>query len=280
MNINVRSAGFSVLFFSLPFVLPKYSISFDSGTVFTVISILFTILIGFFIASAMTNYFRLQDLISRLNAGMISLQRYANIIAPSRANQVADVIDRYLIATLDYDLLNYSNETRDEFDGIIDCIDQLRPEPKAPSQLLQNIHSVKCDFIEINQEIMLASQTIVGPRHWSILIALAFAIGLLAIPLREGGLLPTCIVGIILVANYQVLRLLYDIDTNLFLTKRLAFQNPQQVFRAIHRLPYFPQFAIDRKNVIHLPSSYRVGMHLPGSKVKKIRLVTTNKRKR
>lgn len=254
-----------VFLFTLPFILPRFSIAFDVNTILTVVSILFTILVGSFIASATNNYFVMQNLIASSNACLISFYGFAQIIAPSRAAAISESIDRYMIATLDYDLLYFAGATQNELDAIISLVDKITPDPGCSEALMQSIHGVKTELLHTQQGMMTASKIVVGPRHWFILIALAILIGILTLTFREGHLLSTVIVAVLMTALYQVLKLLHEIDTNLFLAQRLAFQNPQPVFTAIGRLPYFPQYAIDRKNVATLPTTYRVGKHNSGS---------------
>lgn len=267
------SSGITLGLFVLPFVLPSFSFGFDVGTTLTVVSILFTILVGFFIAGATTNYFRLQQLISQSNATLVSLQGLARMVAPGKAEELAEAIDHYMIASLDYDLLASAAGTEDDFTAVVDQVDRLRPEPGISESLFSTMHGVKIKLFELHQEMLLAVQTVVGPRHWLVLITLAALIGSLALVLRKGDILSGLIAGILMASCYQVLKLLYDIDTNLFLAKRLAFQNPQQVFRGIGRLHYYPQYAIDRGNVAIFPPAYRVGIHPPGSKTHRIRIV-------
>lgn len=276
---ELLSVCITIVIFFLPFFVPDLPLGFDANTTLTVVSILFTILVGFFIASATSNYFRLQELISRANAGMASLYGLVCIVAPSKTAQMAEVIDRYMIASLDYDLLHFAAATQDEFHQIIKAVDMIRPDPGCPGMLLQNVHGIKTSLFELHQEMMIAAKTIVGPRHWFVLISLATVIGILALMLREGNVLSALITGVLMMSTYQVLKLLYEIDTNLFLTRRLAFQNPQQVFQVIGRLPYYPKYALDRRNVVQLPAVYRIGIHEPGSKIKRFKIVGHSKKR-
>lgn len=275
---ELASSVMTLVLFTLPFVLPSFSFGFDIGTTLTVVSILFTILVGFFIASATTNYFRLQQLISQSNAALVSLYGLGRLIAPKKAVELAEAIDHYMIATLDYDLLEFAAGTETEFADLVACVDRVHPEPGVYEPLFSNMHEVKVSLFQLHQEMMLAVQTVVGPRHWLVLITLASMIGSLALILRKGDILSELVAGILMASCYQVLKLLHDIDTNLFLAKRLAFQNPQQVFRGIGRLPYYPQYAIERGNVAVLPRTYRIGTHEPGAEVKRIRMVGGKKK--
>lgn len=267
------SLASTVVLFAIPFLWPKFSLGFDGNITLTVVSILFTILVGSFIAGATTNYFRLQQLISQFNAALVSLYGLARLVSPTKAPALAETIDHYMIASLDYDLLEFASRTEAEFTAVVDHVDRFRPEPGISESLFSSMHGEKTKLFELHQEMLLAVQTVVGPRHWFVLITLGVLIGYLVMALRHDDILSGFIAGILMVSCFQVLKLLHDIDTNLFLAKRLAFQNPQQVFRGIGRLPYYPQYAIDRGNVASFPAAYRVGSHRPGEKTHRIRTV-------
>ena len=80
------------------------------------------------------------------------------------------------------------------------------------------------------------------------------------------------IVGVILFAIYQVLILLADLDSNKYLARKLGFKTPQYVFRAIGRLPYYPESVL---GWLKPTRPYRVGVYknYPKSFEKTIRIV-------
>lgn len=259
----------------IPFFIPLFNLTFDVGSILTVISVLFTILAGFFIAAATSNYLRLQTLITSLNASMISMFDLARIIDPASKEKVADAIDEYMISALDYDLLDFASKTEDELQKVVAVVDKIKPKNNHLGPLIQNLHDQKVSLYSSHQEMSVATKRIVGTRHWVILITLSSLIAMLTLELRDGQVLSYIMVSALLFAIYQVLKLLHEIDSNLFLAKKLAFETPQQVFRLIGRLHYYPKYALDAGVAKMTEIPYRVGVYTdsPNSYKKKIEIV-------
>jgi hypothetical protein len=247
----------------LPFTVPVFSVSFDASTFLSVVSLLFAILAGFFFAAATSNYLRMQTLISNDNAGLVTLYRIAKIVDASRAENVAEAIDTYLMSDLDFDLLNAGMKTSREREAIMTAVDALTPTDESGRALFGLVHSRKEEMRSVLSEYNVTARTIIGRDHWTVLILLACILTFLSYCLRDGGILSSAIVVAASVAIYLALRLLHAIDTNLFLAKKLAFQDPQEVFVGIGRLPYYPAYAVRRGQVPKQSSAYRVGKKLP-----------------
>lgn len=256
-------------------MLPPFNFDFDVNTILTVVVFLFTILAGFFIAAATSNYLRLQTLIADLNGGMISIFNLTKLIAPNSKERVADAVDKYIISTLDYDLLDFAGDTMKDFEKVVSVIDEVRPENSGVEPLIQNLHSEKTRLYGNHQEMAMVAKTIVGPRHWTILILLSLLIALLILALRDRQIISSLVAVALIYTTYQILKLLQEIDNNLFLGKKLAFEDPQQVFRVIGRLPYYPRYAV-KGNKIKIPEKvYRIGTYVdfPKSHDKKIEIM-------
>lgn len=259
----------------MPFVLPSFHFDFDISTTLTIISLLFTILIGFFIGASTTDYLRLQSLISELNADLIEIFDFGKIIQPSFAKKLANAIDQYMIAILDFPFLNWVPHTQKQFEEIAKTIDEMNYTDEKGLSLFPYLLVAKSDLNKKNQEIFLSTEKIVSVKHWFILIALAILIGIMLLSLRNGQWLFSLISAIILFVVYQALTLLNDIDSNVFLANKLSYQNPQEVFLAIGKLKYFPQGAVADKKLKQLQEDYRIGIYknYPKSFEKEIKIV-------
>jgi hypothetical protein len=264
-----------ILILVIPFSLPLFKLDFDVNIILTIVALLFTILAGFFIAAATSNYLRLQTLIADLNGGMISIFNIVKLISPNSIGRVTDAIDEYVISTLDYDLLDFAGDTMKDFENVVSVIDEVRPENSNVESLLQNLHSEKTRLYSNHQEMAMVAKTIVSPRHWTILILLASLIAILILALRNGQVISSLVAVALIYTTYQILKLLQEIDNNLFLGKKLAFEDPQHVFRVIGRLPYYPQYAIESNQVKIQEKTYRVGtyVNVSGSRDKRIEII-------
>lgn len=185
-----------------------------------------------------------------------------------------------MIAALDYGLLDYSEYTSGEVDALLNTIDEVTPTKKHTESLIQNLHNIKVNIISIRQEMAVLIKRIVTARHWFILVSLAAIISVILLSLRSGNIITSSLIGLIMITLYQTLRLLHQIDSNLFLASQLAYEVPQKVFLAIGQLRYYPEYALSRKIKKALKNErYRVGLYknFPETMEKKIKIVKPSK---
>ncbi len=249
-----------VMFVIAPFFVPRPEVLFDLSTVTGVISLLFTILIGFFIATATTNYLRLQTLLAQENSSLISLCEIGSLIQPSAKRRLVDAVDLYAITALNFELVDYVEKTIPAFAKLNKVLNQIRPSSGFGESLVQNFYDVKMQLACTRQEIPLTARRIVTWVHWIVLILLAtLLIGLMYL-LRDGSFLSSLVVGCLTVACYLTLRLLYQIDGNLFSEEKMTFLNSQIIFVSIGKLNYFPAYTIKQRRVSRLVPPYRTGV--------------------
>lgn len=279
MDIKVFKFVVPIFLLALPLFFPAFYLSSDIGTFLTVISLLFAILVGFFISGATANYLRMRTLIANINASLIAIHNYSHIINAEQHSAVTKAVDSYLIATLDYDLLDFSGKAQQEFNDIIFLVDDIRSHDDIGAAVMQNLHNAKINLITNDEEIAITAKNIVSPEHWLILMILAGLIVILMLGLRDNGITLTLIIAVLNFAIYHILVLLYELDSSIFLARKLALQIPQRVFTAIGCLPYYPEYAMRLPHV--MPSkkqSYRVGSFVGTGKIKrKIRTVNPKK---
>lgn len=241
------------------FFVPTFDVTFDLPTLLTIVSLIFAILVGFFIATATTNYLRLQSLIVEEDAALISMFHLCKIVQPRAIPKLRRAIDNYVLNSLDYNLDEYIEHTWDEFDHLIKVIQEIRPSSELGMELYDDMHVKRDSILRTRQETICVAPRIVSSLHWSILISLAGLVIFLLFALRDGELLVAAIAGLLSVSVYMVLWLLYQIDSNIFLEEILGYHSSQRVFNTIGTKNYYPEHAI-HKSKLKLPNQpYRVG---------------------
>lgn len=270
-----------LLLVALGVFTPLFSFGFEVGSVMSVVSLLFAILAGFFIAAATSNYLRYQSLIAAENASLITIAQLAKEIDPGNFERVAEEIDAYMVATLDADLLNYHRSVSGEFESLLRAIALVDPGKSALKiALQQNLHTAKANIVATWQETYLTAQTIMAPLHWMVIGLLASLTSILLLALRDGTLVAGIICGILILGIFEILELTYTIDTNAFLATKLAYESPQQIFSAIGRPNYYPESAIaGKKKHKLLPKIYRVGI-VSASGKREIKTIGESKKSR
>ncbi len=251
----------SVFLVSVPFFLPPFFLHDSNSTLLTAVSLLFAILVGFFIATTTSNYLRLQTLIADSNAGLISLHNLVRVIEPGKREEIGDAVDNYMITALDYEFLDYADKTKKEQGEIVRIVNELEPASDKGMALLSEVHSRMDEILTNEQEIALTGKEIVTPRHWFIIILLTLLLSASLLSFRDGTTLVSIFVSVMLLALFHILVLIYEIDTNMFLSKQLSFKDPQQVFQGIGRLPYYPQYALIKGYAKPETEVYRIGVY-------------------
>src|SRR3989344_4349311 len=111
MNTRGKRFVFKILIplviFFVPLFLPLAHYSFDVSTLLTVVSLAFTVLIGFFFATATTNYLNLRNLLAQDDGALMTIHNLAKLFDSKAAERIAEAIDQYFIATFDFELTEY-----------------------------------------------------------------------------------------------------------------------------------------------------------------------------
>lgn len=251
-----------VVAFIIPFVVPSYHFAY-SQDLLNVISLLFVIILGFFIAAATSNYLNFQSCLAEENSALITIFNITKLVAPSSAEKIANLIDHYVIKTLDYKIGDYADYTQKDYDEIVKNIDKLKIDKKSleSSSLFSYMHEVKSNLLKVRQNVFQAARKVMYSTHWAILVLLALVIEFLLLSERDGGVFMSIIMGIVTVALYLALVLLYEVDSNIFLEEQLAYGDPQKVFEAIDKLPYYPEMAIKYHIIKNPGPKYRIGIY-------------------
>jgi hypothetical protein len=265
-----------ILLLLLPFIIPLFTVTLDVQTLSSIFSLIFAILVGFFIATATTNYINFCSYLADEGAYLISLYNFAKLVKPNVAKKLSDAIDVYNIATLDFSLMEYAKKTEKEFQSIVDLIDTLEPADNKRKRIaaLTLMHEVKFNLIKTLRSITFTAPRVVMGLHWFILIILTVILSFLLFSLRTEELLSYVVTSVMILSLYLILYLLYEIDSNKFLEKQLAYEDPQKIFQAIGKPRYYPETAFSRGHAKIPNETYRVGIYknFPESMEKTIKL--------
>jgi hypothetical protein len=272
LNFILRSLATILFFILLLFLFPKNLFIGDISNLFTAVTVLFGILTGFFIAATLTNYFKLQSLISEETAGLISLYRISIILSPKIKNEIASAIDKYLISAFDFELYNYIEKNWKEFNYIIKILDKIKVKN---TEIYQHFLQTRDNLFRIRQEIDLAGRKIIGFEYWMILIILSIIMIFLLYIMRESTISSSIFTVILSSTICLVLYSLYEIDTNTFAEEKLAFHIFQPVFKNIGKLPYYPLVSIKGRRMKPPKGKCRIGIHenYPKSLKKEIKVM-------
>jgi hypothetical protein len=247
-----------IFFVILLFIFPKNLIIANVSDLFTVTAIVFGILAGFFIAAALSNYFRLQTLLSEETSYLVHLYNVCKILEPNLKKEITSAIDKYLIAAFDFELVDYVDKTWKEFNNILKVTDKIKPRD---SDIYGSLLEIRGNLLRVRQEITLTARKIMGTDDWITLIILAAITIFLLYVIRTPTIVSSIFTVILSSSICLVLFLLYEIDSNIFAEEKLAFEMFQRVFEEIGELPYYPLISI-KSGRVKPKGKCRVGIYI------------------
>src|SRR3990167_4156126 len=244
-------------------IVPLYKTDFDIPTIAMTVSLVFTILVGFFIATATTNYLNFNSYLADESAYLITIHNLGKLIQPSAEKKLGHAIDQYIIASLDFPLISYIKNTDKEFDEIIKIIDDLNPQDKKIKRTaaLNYIQEIKNNLFQTRQSILLTAPRTTSKIHWVVLIMLTLLLGYLLLALRTGEIFSQIVIGIVLGALYLILTLLNEVDNDHFLEESVALEDVQNIFRVIGKLKYYPPHAFEKGYIKEPLENYRTAVY-------------------
>ncbi len=258
MRVFKKDIALGICLVLASFLLPLFEIGNELGTLISATSTVFAIVAGFFIADAMSNYLRLQTLIAEENASLISIADTVRKIGDKESVGVHQAIDQYMIAQLNLGTLGHVFQTEKEVDQIGAAINNLAPGPEE-KEYLERILDMKDKIISCRQEISLAAKNNLTVSHWIVLVTLAVLMVATILAIRDGSLLMNLIVALIIMGTQAILVLLREMDNNHLLEKKLAYENPREVFHAVSQPPYYPHFSPPHSRLPNEAGLYRLG---------------------
>jgi hypothetical protein len=254
-----------ILFLSTLFGLWSPNTDFDVSTVFSASATLFSILAGFFIASAMANFLRLKTLIATETGSLLSIYNLALAVKKDLGVRISDAIDRYVIASFDWELEEYVENTKKEFEDIVNVWSnsEVNIENKVQDYALQSLTNSMSSLPSLRNEITIVAKTTLNSLYWLLLILLAF-ITIFTLLLETDftlvSMIPSIAVSTTIVFS---LFLLEEIDKNKLNEADIAFFLYNQLLVSMNKLPYYLERDVKAKRIVpDTSNAYRLGRYL------------------
>ena len=233
------------------------------STFLTVIISIATFLFGIFISFSIADrHGRINELRSNdsLERGyLILLHKYAGVFGKNYQNRMAELIDHYLMSTLDYEIQDF-HKNEPFLDKIYDHI------IGAPitNDKQKIVYSEFLDCFSIIVESRRKTIALITDRlsrfEWLVAVFLPFIILLSAILTETHSLIVAIISSILSVMILNITLFLYTLDNLSWKEEKRIFEPYQQTFEAIGKHRYYSESLILQKRVkIHKGKTYRVG---------------------
>jgi len=228
-----------VLFGVAAFLVPIRQASPEVPNVLAATAIFYSILIGFYIASAMTNLSRLKTLVATETGALIAIYHIVQLSLPDKKKQVREAIDGYVIKRFDYEIADYTEPTTKEFYGIFDCLKGAKGKSDGESAAINYIAEAMYYVAQARRETSIVGAKIVNGVSSTLLYILSGIIIISLFVLRTPGFESSLVAVLLSTAAALMLLILHDVDGNRFGEEQYAIDTYQDVFRAIGKEEYY-----------------------------------------
>jgi hypothetical protein len=224
-------------------------------------AIFYSILIGFFTTSAMTNLSRLKTLVAIETGGLIAVYHIVRQALPERVTSFKTAVDNYLIKRFDYEVENYTEPTEAEFFNIFAVIHGANTDNQGDAAAMNYIGEAFYYLPQARREITVVGERVVSKMSWLVLIVLSSITVISLFAMRQPGLESSAVTVLLSTSAVSVLFILDDVDANRFGEEQFAVNTYHDVFRALGLVPYYSSSYLDKRGVKPQEAVYRVGQH-------------------
>jgi len=264
-----------VIFTGLLFIVPRAFIPAELGnTILTIVAFLFGIIAGFYIVVTTTDYNSVKDVLASEAAGWISMYQNVAIYDKKAADQLALLIDSFIIHAFDFEIIDYAKSTNDKFKSVETFMMEL-PYNKYFDTLHGVIRENMGSIVTSRQQLTVLGTKCLSAFQWIILWALAISFIFSLYGLRTGELFFDLVTVVISSSAVLILMLIRDLDLYVWNEKTFCFDIFENIFKSIGQLPYYPAEAVKAGRVYPEEKEYRIGRYVdfPKSAERKIEIV-------
>lgn len=267
-----------IIFVVFAVFLDFLNIRLDLFSFFSASALFFSIIFGFFLASALGNLSRLKTLVAQEVGTLITLHDFIKIINREMAQKVADAIDHYIIARFDWELENYVENTEKEFSNIFDALESKQVEAKdtRETQALYFAFNSELLITQIRKEIAIVTKSTLTRFYWLLLYLLGAIVVISLFISADKNLIGLVSTVLLSIAVAVALLVLDEVDKNKLNENDFAFSPYNTVLEAIGKLPYFLEVDFKAKRIFTPDNkNYRLGIYknFPYSFEKEIKIV-------
>lgn len=245
-------------------------------TVLTASTFLFAIIAGFYLSRLNSRYDLMRDIIAKEDVLWLSLFQQSRVYKEPFNTQLADLIDNYYITAFDYPLGTSYKATTNTY---LNAYRLLEATPfKAEERdgiLLDDTYTLLKEIEEARNHSSVIYQERLDKGQWTILMILAFLIGTCLFLLASASgfmtmafalLVPTLVLFLLVMRDLQNFRLGGTV---------LLGESGQEVLEVIGKPRYYNAALIDDGafKVPDFVTTYRLGVHEPGSPERKMQLI-------
>ncbi|MBX4190832.1 hypothetical protein KW794_01970 [Candidatus Saccharibacteria bacterium] len=228
-----------VIFAGLAAIVPIRQASPDVSNVLNATAIFYSILIGFYISSAMSNLSRLKTLVATETGALIAIYHIVKLSLPAKLDETREAIDKYIIKRFDYEISDYIEPTTKEFFDIFDVLKGAKGKSDGEAAAINYVAEAMYYVAQSRREASIVGARIVNFVSSILLYVLSVIIVASLFVLRGSGLESSLVAVLLSSAAVLSLLILHDVDGNRFGEEHFAIDTYQDVLKAIGKQPYY-----------------------------------------
>ena len=259
LSTTAKAAIIFLIFVSLAWIIPVQSTSLNVSGILSAASIFYSILLGFYIAAAMTNLSRLKTLVATETGGLIAVFNLVKTGLPKKLGQTREAIDKYLIKRFDYEIDAYAEPTTQEFFEIFDVLKGAAGKSGGEAAAIGYVAEGVYYLPQARRELTVVGAKVVDSASWVLLDILSLVIIIALFFTRDGSLQDALMVALLSASAILSLFILDDVDANRFGEEQFAIKTYQDVFTAIGKPHYYPSHYLELGRYKPAVGHYRTG---------------------
>ena len=262
LDIHEGIILFGIIFILLGIFVPGKGMSDFMIALLSVSSFLFGIFMAFSIAD---RHQRLKDIRGLLRRGDASITHMYNLCAvfgKKKQKEFQTLLDRWIIAQLDYYLRDYKR-SEPEFFKLYDFLIKLKPKTGVQNEGYETISDSLKELNTRNKVIRYLSRDRMSNAEWGSILLLGGIILFSLFYINANTFGSIALIVLLGIALVILILLLRDLDALYWKEQHWVWDPITDLFRQIDLLPYFPDEVIDRQRIkIKKGLKYRVA-HYP-----------------
>lgn len=233
-------------------------------SVFSSISILFSILVGFTISSRNDRHISLRTSLKRNDAALLNIYHYSKAFDSKTHKKIKNLLEEYLISSLDNSLIDY--ELSIPFaQKIFDSLNMLEPKNKKEELAKKLALSETADLISCCKSINHWANDTIRPIKAAVLLILGASMLFIAIILDDNSAASVFLIPAIATALLLVYLIIKDLNSLRWKEKYWIWFPVFELFKEMGMVPYIPsdvleQKRLTKKDLSHL-KTYRVAYY-------------------
>lgn len=260
------------------FFLPEPQHREGFELVLTISTFLFAIIAGFFISRLNSRFDAIRTIIGEGDGEFLTLYKLAQLMSPRFSKRIKSILNDFYIVAYDFALSDYDKTYKESKIYYMKFWQELKKLKK--SERIEPFHEKCVDIIVASEKRRNVTSALAAERltlgQWAVLIILSVIIIFCIYSLKTEELYSRFLAILLSTVLMLVLLLMRDLQNLVLGQTELLEESGQEMFEDIGELRYYQSRHL-KTGLSSVPphiKKFRLGLHEPGAKEFKIKIIT------